>query len=158
FHQLHTRHGGQGFPRKVVLGRAEATGGDDEVGAITGDLEAGDVVGEVVGDGGVEPDLDADLGELAAEPLSVRVEGLAGGQLAADGDGLGLHGAGLGSVLNCRRGGGMPRGTMKTSYYLAAAAVFAAAGVAVYAQLPQVPPPLPPANPAPPAKTPSLPS
>ena len=50
-----------------------------------------DVVVEVVGDGGVEADGDADLGEPAAEPLAVGVEVLAAGEFAADGEDFGFH-------------------------------------------------------------------
>src|SRR5205823_6659680 len=95
-----------------------------------------------VGDGRVEADRDVDLGELAAEPLGVGVEVLPAGQLAADREDFGFH---AGVPLIRRWSGGMPRGTMKTSYYLAAAAVLAAAGVAVYARLPV--PAAPPAVP-----------
>jgi hypothetical protein len=53
----------------------------------------------------------------------------------------------------------MPRGTMRTIYYLATGAVIAAAGVAVYAQLPTAPPPRPvnpPAVPLVPTSAPGL--
>src|SRR5262249_30441880 len=52
----------------------------------------GDVVLQIIRDGGVEGDRYADLGEPAAEPLRVGVQALAAGELAADGDDLGLHG------------------------------------------------------------------
>ena len=82
---------GQHLARQVVLRRAEAAGGDDEAGPLRGDAEGVDVGVEVVGDGGVPADGDADLGEPPAEPLAVGVEVLAAGQLAADGDDFALH-------------------------------------------------------------------
>ena len=56
-----------------------------------GDAERLRVGVEVVGDGGVPADGDADLGEAAAEPLAVGVEVAAAGQLAADGDDFRFH-------------------------------------------------------------------
>ena len=76
---------------QVVLRRAEAAGGEDQAGPPRGDAEGGDVVVEVVGDGGVPADGDADLGQPPAEPLAVGVEVLAAGQLAADGEDFGFH-------------------------------------------------------------------
>src|SRR5690606_27728508 len=106
-----------------------------------------------VGDGGVEPDRDADLGELPAEPLAVRVEVLAAGQFAADRQDFCFHGLEMGLIRAAAAA--IAPGTMKTSYSLAAAAVFAAVVGAVYTGLPAAatpPPSVPTVPPAPPSR------
>src|SRR5262249_61889881 len=77
--QFHAGDLGQHLTGQVVLGGAEAAGGEHQVGPLRGDAEGGDVVVEVVGNGGVEADRDADLREPAAEPLRARVEVLPAG-------------------------------------------------------------------------------
>src|SRR5581483_9750884 len=86
----------QGLPGQVVLRRAQAAGREHQVGAAGGDAKGGDVLVEVVGDGGVPVDGDADLGQAQAEPLAVGVEVLAARQFAADGEDFGFHGGGPG--------------------------------------------------------------
>ena len=90
-HQLDAGGSGQRLARQVVLRRAEAAGGQDQ--RRRGPRRCGslDVGVEVVGDGGVPADGDADLGEAPAEPLAVGVEVLPAGQFAADGDDFGFH-------------------------------------------------------------------
>src|SRR5262249_61021997 len=85
-HERDAGGAGEGFAGEGAVRRAEAAAGWDEVAALCGEAEGGDVVVEVVGDGGVPADGDAALGEAAAEPLAVGVEVLAAGDLAADGD------------------------------------------------------------------------
>ena len=53
---------------------------------------------EVVADGGVESDVDAQLGEPLAEPLAIGVQPLAGGELVANGNDFGVHGGGAGGL------------------------------------------------------------
>ena len=87
-------HAGDGrdhLARQVVLRRAEPAGAMTRSARWQAVAKHGDVVGQVVGDGGVEADRDADLGEPAAEPLAVGVEVLAAGQFAADRDDFGFH-------------------------------------------------------------------
>src|SRR5207244_4054378 len=90
--QLDAGGPGQGLARQIVLRGAEAAAGQDQPGAAGGDADGFNVSAEVVGDGGVPADGDADLGEAPAEPLAVGVEVLAAGQLAADGDDFCFHG------------------------------------------------------------------
>lgn len=91
FFQVHAGHGGECFPRQVVLSGAESAGGNDEVGPLARQADALDVVREIVGNSGVEADRDADGRELLAEPVAVRVEVLSAGDLAADREDFGFH-------------------------------------------------------------------
>ena len=54
FDQINVRHLSEHFAGQVVLRWAESTGGDDEVGTLDGDSKAIDVVGQIIGDGGVK--------------------------------------------------------------------------------------------------------
>ena len=89
--RLLAQGGGDRLAREVVLGGAEAAGHDDDVGAAEGDLDGVDEALEVVADGGVEVEVEADGGQAGGDVLGVGVEDLAQEDLGADGDDLGLH-------------------------------------------------------------------
>ena len=131
--QFHSRDRRDRLARQVIERWSQAARHDDQIGTLAGCPHNGDVVGQVIGHGGVEADRDADLGEPAARPLAVGIEVLAAGDLAADRDDLGFHDekslTGMGTV-------GMAAGTMKTSYYLVAAAGLTAAAAVAYDHLP----------------------
>ena len=89
--QLDARDLRQHFARQVVLRRAEAAGGNHQLGAARGNAKGFDVGVEIVSDGRVPADGDADFRETTAEPLAVGVEVLAAGQFTADGDDFTFH-------------------------------------------------------------------
>ena len=91
-YQLDAGRLGQHLARQIIERRPQPAGDDDEPGPLTGDADRLEIVGQVVGDGRVPADRDADLRELQAEPLAVGIEVLAGRQLGADGDDFCLHG------------------------------------------------------------------
>jgi len=88
-------HLGERFAGEVVGGRAQPAGGDDHGGAgksladSLGDVAAG------VGHGGLAGDHQAEVGELAGEPLGMGVEGAAQHQFAAGVDELDVHARGV---------------------------------------------------------------
>ena len=59
---------------EVVLGGAEAAGHDDDVGALEGALDRLGEALEVIADGGLVVEVDADGGEAGGDVLGVRVE------------------------------------------------------------------------------------
>jgi hypothetical protein len=80
-------------PREVVVGGAEAAGDDHDVRAAARVAEHGEHALDVVADGRVAVDVDADLREPCRDPRGVRVDALAEQQLGADRDELSLHGS-----------------------------------------------------------------
>ncbi len=82
---------GHGLTREVVVGRAEAAGEHDEVGALQrrphGELE----VRELVTDDAAGHDVDAERGETLGDHAGVRVGATERQQLAADRDRLGAR-------------------------------------------------------------------
>ncbi len=97
---LFAEGGGDRFAGEVVVGRAEAAGHDDEVGAVEGALEGVDDAVEVVAHDGLEVEVDAEGGQARGEPGGVGVDDLAEQDFGAYGDDLGLHvGKGRGSEV-----------------------------------------------------------
>ena len=74
-----------------------------------GDAKGGDVVGEIVGDGGVPNDRNADLRQAQAEPLAIGVEILARGQFGADRDDFRFHARTQAPTMSAAIGGGEGR-------------------------------------------------
>jgi hypothetical protein len=82
---------GEDFARQVVLSRAEPAGDDDEIRPITRMAENVEVGFEVVCNGRVKDDIDANLGKLGRQPLAVGVESDAATELATDGNDFRFH-------------------------------------------------------------------
>src|SRR5262249_57173396 len=76
---------------RVVLGRADPAGHDDEVGALPGSLEQADDAALVVADLRDVVDVDPERRELLRQPGRVRVDDVPEQQLGTAGDDLGLH-------------------------------------------------------------------
>ena len=91
FHEREPGDGSDHLARQVVLRRPQPAGADDEIRALCREGEHGDVVGHVVGNGGVERDRDADLRQPAAQPLAVGVEVLPAGQFGTNRDDFDFH-------------------------------------------------------------------
>ena len=94
FVKLDAGRRGDRVAREVVGRGAEAAGADDDLRPIDRRAEHGDVVFQVVADGRVEGDRDADLAQPLAEPLAIGVQPLAAGQLVANGNDFGTHESG----------------------------------------------------------------
>jgi hypothetical protein len=90
-HQLDLRGRCECLTRQVVSSGAEATCGDDDISPTDGISEGRHISFKVIADGGVKCHRHADFTEPLAEPLRVRIESLAAGQLVAYGNDLGTH-------------------------------------------------------------------
>ena len=90
-HQIDARRLGQGVTGQVVMRRTEPAGGNHQSGALHGDAQGGNVVVEIVCDGGVEPDRDTQLRKPPRQPLAVRVQVLSAGHLTADREDFRFH-------------------------------------------------------------------
>ena len=82
---------GEGLAGKVVGRRPQPAGGDDDIGPLDGAAEDVDARLQLVADGGVIEDADAQLAQSLAEPLRVGVEELSAGDFVANGEDLGVH-------------------------------------------------------------------
>ena len=72
---------GDGFGGEIVPGGTQPPRADDDGGARGGVAEDLHELREVVGDGHHAQHLDAELEELAGDPVAVGVDGLSGGEL-----------------------------------------------------------------------------
>src|SRR6266851_3576409 len=89
--QLDVGQLGQGLTGQVVLRGAETAGEEYQSRPIGCDSKSGDIVFQIIGDGGVPADRDADLRQAPAQPLAVGVQVLAACQLTADGNYFCFH-------------------------------------------------------------------
>ena len=77
---------------EVVLGRAEASHKDDEVGALDRGACDGSQLQPVIANNGLEGDINADVVELAGEVEGISVLPVRSEHLRADGHDFGDHG------------------------------------------------------------------
>ena len=89
--QSHVSNPRQGFTSQVVLRRPEPSREDDQAGPFGGDSKRVDIFVEIVPQGRVKPDGNAERGEFAAQPLAIRVERLSTDKFATDRDDFGFH-------------------------------------------------------------------
>jgi hypothetical protein len=80
--------------RQVVRRGTQAAGRDNDIGAVDRRAKYGHVSFEVIAHCGMECDRNAQLIQPLTEPLAVRVEPLAAGELVADRNDFSSHGAG----------------------------------------------------------------
>ena len=91
FFQRQAQDAGHGLLGEVVVGGAQAAGGDDQVAALQGGAQAFFQAGGVVAHHAGMVQVDAQGGEGAGHMGGVRIDGVAEQKLGAHGNDLGFH-------------------------------------------------------------------